>query len=129
MEDSNSKLKRIKRFFLNKNYKVKEYLKWYKIYDNKRHFLVKQKIMNLLMIIFILSIGILSIFIFFYAINDYKIENIIELNKKFNIESKDILLAQISNTLIIISVISLLSGLSESERIFGGSPAPCGKAA
>ncbi len=62
MEDSNSKLKRIKRFFLNKNYKVKEYLKWYKIYDNKRHFLVKQKIMNLLMIIFILSIGILSIF-------------------------------------------------------------------
>ena len=114
MEKSNSKLKRIKRFFLNKNYKIKEYLKWYKIYDNKKHFVVKQKIMNFLMNIFMLSIGILSIFIFFYAINDYKIENIIDLNKRFNIESKDIIVAQISNTLIIISVISLLSGLSES---------------
>lgn len=118
MEKSNSKLKRIKRFFLNKNYKIKEYLKWYKIYDNKKHFVVKQKIMNFLMNIFMLSIGILSIFIFFYAINDYKIENIIDLNKRFNIESKDIIVAQISNTLIIISVISLLSGLSESY-IFG----------
>ena len=97
-----------------KNYKIKEYLKWYKIYDNKKHFVVKQKIMNFLMNIFMLSIGILSIFIFFYAINDYKIEDIIDLNKRFNIESKDIIVAQISNTLIIISVISLLSGLSES---------------
>ena len=114
MKDSSSKLKRIKNFLKNKNYKIKEYLKWYRLYDNKKHFVVKQKIMNLLMIIFILSIWMLSIFIFFYAINDYKIENIIQLNKKFNMESKDILVAQISNTLIIISVISLLSGLSES---------------
>ena len=118
MEDSDSKLKRIKRFFLNKNYKIKEYIKWYKIYDNKKYFVVKQKILNFLMIIFMLSIGILSIFVFFYAINDYKIENILDLNKKFSIDSKDIIVAQISNTMIIISVISLLSGLSESY-IFG----------
>lgn len=63
MEDSDSKLKRIKRFFLNKNYKIKEYLKWYKIYDNKKYFVVKQKILNFLMIIFMFSIGILSIFL------------------------------------------------------------------
>ena len=118
MEDSDSKLKRIKRFFVNKNYKIKEFLKWYKIYDNKKYFVVKQKILNFLMIIFMFSIGILSIFVFFYAINDYKIENILDLNKKFSIDSKDIIVAQISNTMIIISVISLLSGLSESY-IFG----------
>lgn len=114
MEDSDSKLKRIKRLFLNKYYKIKEYLKWHKIYDNKKYFVVKQKILNFLMILFMFSIGILSIFVFLYAINDYKIENILDLNKKFSIDSKDIIVAQISNTLIIISVISLLSGLSES---------------
>ncbi len=114
MEDSNGKLKKIRRFILNKNYKIKEFLKWYKIYDNKKYFVVKQKIMNFLMIIFMFSIVIFSMFVIFYAINDYKIENILDLNKEFNIDSNDILVAQISNTLIIISVISLLSGLSES---------------
>lgn len=78
MKDSSSKLKRIKNFLKNKNYKIKEYLKWYRLYDNKKHFVVKQKIMNLLMIIFILSIGMLSIFIFFYAINDYKQEILLQ---------------------------------------------------
>ncbi len=114
MEKNNSKLKYFKTFLQNKKHQIKEYFKWYKVYDNKRYFVIKQKIMNLLMSTFILIVIILSMFFFFYAINNYQIENIIDLNKKFGIESKDLLLAQISNTLIIISVISLLSGLSEN---------------
>lgn len=114
MEKKDNILKRIKKFVLGKKSKIKKYLKWYRVYDNKKHFVVKQRILNLLMVVIILIVSMVGIFFFFYSINDYKIENIIDLNKKFSIESKDLLTAQISNTLIIISVISLLSGLSES---------------
>lgn len=114
MEKKDGIIKRIKRFLSGKRSKIKRYLKWYRVYDNKKHFVIKQKILNFIMMIIILLISMIGIFLFFYAINDYKIENIIDLNKKFGIESKDLLIAQISNTLIIISVISLLSGLSES---------------
>jgi len=37
--------------------------------------------------IVILIISMIGIFLFFYAINDYKIENIIDLNKEFPVDS------------------------------------------
>lgn len=114
MEKKDNIIKRIKKFLSGKRSKIKRYLKWYRVYDNKKHFVIKQKILNFIMMIVILIISMIGIFLFFYAINDYKIENIMDLNKEFSIESKDLLTAQISNTLIMISVISLLSGLSES---------------
>lgn len=114
MEKKDNIFKRFKKFISSKRRKIKRYLKWYKVYDNKKYFIVKQKIINILMIISILIATIASIFFFFYALNDYTIDNLINFNKKLGIESKDLLIAQISNTLIIISVISLLSGLSKS---------------
>ncbi len=114
MEKKDNIFKRLKNFISSKRRKIDRYLKWYKVYDNKKYFIVKQKIINILMIIAIFIVTIASIFFFFYALNDYKFDNLINFNKKLGIESKDLLIAQISNTLIIISVISLLSGLSKS---------------
>ena len=104
MEKKNNIFQRIKKFVLGRKSKIKRYLKWYRVYDNKKHFVIKQKILNFIMMIVILIISMIGIFLFFYAINDYKIENIIDLNKEFSIESKDLLTAQISNTLIMISI-------------------------
>lgn len=114
MDKTDNIFKKIKKFMLGKKHRLKEYRKWYRIYDNKKYFVAKQKIINLLVNILMIFIIISSILFFFYALNDYKFENIINLDKRLGIDSKDLLTAQISNTLIIISVISLLSGLSES---------------
>ena len=114
MKKKDNIFKIFKSFILRKKSKLKRYMKWYKIYDNKKYFIIKQKILNILLILAIFSITMVSLFLFFYALNDFKIDNIFKLDVKLGIESKDLLIAQISNTLIIISVISLLSGLSKS---------------
>ena len=114
VEKKDNVIKRFKKFILSKKSKLKRYMKWYKIYDNKKYFTIKQKILNILLILAIFIITIVSLFLFFYALNDFKIDNIFKFHRKLGIESKDLLIVQISNTLIIISVISLLSGLSKS---------------
>lgn len=114
MKNKNNIFKKFKKFILSKGRKLKRHMKWYNIYDNKKYFIIKQKILNALLILAIFSITIVSIFLFFYALNDFKINNIFKLDRELGIESKDLLIVQISNTLIIISVISLLSGLSKS---------------
>ena len=85
MEKKDNIFKRFKKFISSKRRKIKRYLKWYKVYDNKKYFIVKQKIINILMIISILIATIASIFFFFYALNDYTIDNLINFNKKLGI--------------------------------------------
>ena len=114
MEKEDNVFKRFKKFIVSKKSKLKRFMKWYKIYDNKKHFIIKQNVLNILLILAVFSITMVSLFLFFYALNDFKIDNIFKFDAKLGIESKDLLIAQISNTLIIISVISLLSGLSKS---------------
>lgn len=97
----------------NKILKIKKFIKWYKIYDDKKYFELKQKIINVLMFIMIAIVSTIGFYIFLYFLNDCQNENLIQIENKIKFGYMDILSIQISNTLIIISVISLLSGLSE----------------
>ena len=48
MEKKDNIFKRLKNFISSKRRKIDRYLKWYKVYDNKKYFIVKQKIINIL---------------------------------------------------------------------------------
>ena len=76
VEKKDNVIKRFKKFILSKKSKLKRYMKWYKIYDNKKYFTIKQKILNILLILAIFIITIVSLFLFFYALNYFKIYNI-----------------------------------------------------
>ena len=113
MKEKKGILKRIRKKIINGIYKFKDFYKWYKVYDYKKYFELKNFFRNIILFLFIFIIVIIAIFYFIYAINNFQITNIFNSNLSFDYNPMDLLSIQISNTLIIISIISLLSGLSE----------------
>lgn len=113
MKEKKGILKRIRKKIINGIYKFKDFYKWYKVYDYKKYFELKNFFRNIILFLFIFIIVIIAIFYFIYAINNFQITNIFNSNLSFDYNPMDLLSIQISNTLIIISVISLLSSLSE----------------